>query len=125
MQQFKLLVIHHLSNASGDQSQYSTHPQRVRLSYKRYNGSVYEFQSTHPQRVRRSMPLTQTPVVVFQSTHPQRVRPSPEANSRTYRRVSIHAPTKGATKYLLNIVFHYHCFNPRTHKGCDRKPILA
>ena len=33
-------------------------------------------------------------------------------------RVSIHAPVKGATKYLDIGVMHA-CFNSRTRKGCD------
>ena len=33
--------------------------------------------------------------------------------------VSIHAPTRGATRYLQLSYWHPRCFNPRTHAGCD------
>ena len=35
-----------------------------------------------------------------------------------FARVSIHAPTRGATKTTYSSVTEY-CFNPRTHAGCD------
>ena len=33
--------------------------------------------------------------------------------------VSIHAPTRGATKMVCRVDYRG-CFNPRTHEGCDR-----
>ena len=33
--------------------------------------------------------------------------------------VSIHAPTRGATKQFEGTSKTIHCFNPRTHTGCD------
>ncbi|MBQ8867961.1 MAG: hypothetical protein IJ013_09625, partial [Bacteroidaceae bacterium] len=35
------------------------------------------------------------------------------------KRVSIHAPTKGATKELYINSYARKGFNPRTHEGCD------
>ena len=35
--------------------------------------------------------------------------------------VSIHAPTKGATKSRCPLFSNYVCFNPRTHEGCDEQ----
>ena len=54
----------------------------------------------------------------FQSTHPHGVRPR---NISRYQksRVSIHAPTWGATlidRLQFDVLW---CFNPRTHMGCD------
>ena len=33
--------------------------------------------------------------------------------------VSIHAPTRGATKTLVSLIWALRSFNPRTHEGCD------
>ena len=99
--------------------------------------------------------------MMFQSTHPQRVRlgwlwlyeQAFRFNPRTHkgcdlqgdgeplsRKVSIHAPTKGATAlnigldmskvfqsthpqrvrhFVDSVYYSYSSFNPRTHKGCD------
>ena len=77
----------------------------------------------------------------FQSTHPHGVRPIPAPcplfsccfNPRTHTgcdreaarylrrtKVSIHAPTRGATysRYAYPAK-DLRCFNPRTHTGCD------
>ena len=37
-----------------------------------------------------------------------------------FREISIHAPVKGATTILLNILAAYKYFNPRTREGCDQ-----
>ena len=57
-----------------------------------------QFQSTHPQGVRRIKHLTRARISEFQSTHPQGVR---------------HAA--GPASWPQSN------FNPRTHKGCDRR----
>ena len=36
-----------------------------------------------------------------------------------YKKVSIHAPTWGATENGSSISLYLKCFNPRTHMGCD------
>ena len=78
---------------------------------------------------------------MFQSTHPHRVRLKSKAKDDKSKKVSIHAPTQGATqtipkeaKYrivsihaptqgatpLLRRPRRLHTrFNPRTHTGCD------
>ena len=83
---------------------------------------------------------------MFQSTHPHGVRLSVFSlafftsfcfNPRTHtgcdnawskalppRRVSIHAPTRGATFISFHRAF-LGGFNPRTHTGCDRDPGLT
>ena len=55
----------------------------------------------------------------FQSTHPHGVRRYLRAGLQPYRRVSIHAPTRGATHSRLLSLSSSGCFNPRTHTGCD------
>ena len=63
-------------------------------------GFLYRmFQSTHPRGVRRMPMLIIRQKWMFQSTHPRGVRP--------YRASSRHP--------------FYHCFNPRTRVGCDRR----
>ena len=78
---------------------------------------------------------------LFQSTHPHGVRPDEAQRAADREKVSIHAPTRGATEASVPspILFwqfqstHPHgvrhkkklvscaieCFNPRTHTGCD------
>ena len=121
------------------------------------------FQSTHPHGVRRLHRLVAAAFIPFQSTHPHGVRhygrqnksPANRFNPRTHtgcdlvlficitsvQRVSIHAPTRGATLWQtkqkprksfqsthphgvrLSAFYLYYkrptCFNPRTHTGCD------
>ena len=33
--------------------------------------------------------------------------------------ISIHAPTRGATRFRFGAILHSHYFNPRSHKGSD------
>ena len=77
------------------------------------------FQSTHPHGVRR-----QTSTIPSRSTN---------FNPRTHmgcdfltpqfvdnlKRISIHAPTWGATQQSAQIPAAHIYFNPRTHMGCD------
>ena len=56
---------------------------------------------------------------MFQSTHPRRVRLRESHIFCDYCRVSIHAPTKGATSCGCSQASASYCFNPRTHEGCD------
>ena len=99
----------------------STHPQRVRPIQRYILPQEPRFQSTHPQRVRRTQITASTSgYTLFQSTHPQRVRQTSLRCYKFFKRVSIHAPTKGATNYPYQIYHKAICFNPRTHKGCDK-----
>ena len=55
----------------------------------------------------------------FQSTLPRRERPVLIGKFNNIQRISIHAPTKGATRFInasFNISFN---FNPRSHEGSD------
>ena len=60
-----------------------------------------EFQSTHPHGVRRFWGFLWKTKKVFQSTHPHGVRPARCSKSREAMRVSIHAPTRGATLLFI------------------------
>ena len=76
----------------------STHPHGVRpINGKRQFKMVIKFQSTHPHGVRRCQASNNCPCWMFQSTHPHGVRPVQPLGPRTFKRVSIHAPTRGAT----------------------------
>ena len=104
------------------------------------------FQSTHPHRVRHACkgsilfpylcfnPRTHTGCDVslaapqflnrrFQSTHPHGVRHPRLARVFHTTQVSIHAPTRGATRKPKQILLAVLSFNPRTHTGCDPAPI--
>ena len=55
----------------------------------------------------------------FQSTHPHGVRLVRSHFLLFFNSVSIHAPTRGATRGLTTSYQYRTCFNPRTHTGCD------
>ena len=140
----------------------STHPRGVRLTSDIITLQPLLFQSTHPRGVRHLYRLVPRGERVFQSTHPRGVRlpiqRTPRAgryfNPRTHvgcdslqpvgaewTKISIHAPTWGATdsyfqaNYTLQLfqsthprgvrrfavwtIFPAANFNPRTHVGCD------
>ena len=117
----------------------STHPRGVRLIIKLRFLNLLQFQSTHPRGVRRRKQNRQRlkssfnprthegcdftlrfSVIALNSFNPRthegcdRSRSPPTPS----KRVSIHAPTRGATSYLRSIRSNS-CFNPRTHEGCD------
>ena len=99
------------------------------------------FQSTHPHGVRHYAkytkrhnlsfnPRTHTGcdtgdfrepkrMYWFQSTHPHGVRLSRQSKAVFRSRVSIHAPTRGATFKPSGANAGRLRFNPRTHTGCD------
>ena len=55
----------------------------------------------------------------FQSTHPCGVRLLTQSDAGLSRRVSIHAPLRGATAPLYKLDSGFYRFNPRTPAGCD------
>ena len=63
--------------------------------------------------------------VVFQSTRPRGARPKCRRVWSRARRVSIHAPTRGATRFPAFAAPVYRCFNPRAHAGRDPIPCLC
>ena len=105
-------------------------------------GLMTRFQFTHPRGVRRLDTIADWVGAVFQFTHPRGVRRTirdftktlPRSfNSRTHagcdkcndheayleEKVSIHAPTRGATFGAGEILRSIFRFNSRTHAGCD------
>ena len=120
----------------------STHPHGVRLERLPPKCSSGLFQSTHPHGVRHIELVFRTSIYgfnprthtgcdlsrrtciastsKFQSTHPHGVRPIKSAFWIICFRVSIHAPTRGATYLKIVEAYNNLCFNPRTHTGCDR-----
>ena len=61
----------------------------------------------------------------FQSTHPRGVRLYSEDSSSVNTFISIHAPARGATEFVLVACWWSLYFNPRTREGCDGKTLLA
>jgi len=61
--------------------------------------SLDKFQPTHPHGVRRNMDIQLTDMII----------------------VSTHAPARGATIMMALTAQMWHCFNPRTRTGCDRR----
>ena len=90
-----------IEQSSGFQS---THPHGVRRYYTFGIGKMHWFQSTHPHGVRRHEPQSMgLRVTRFQSTHPHGVRHQ-HMRMIPVQAVSIHAPTRGATRldHLIN-----------------------
>ena len=78
------------------------------------------FQSTHPRGVRlATVSYIQYLPLIFQSTHPRGVRLGALLNIGRVNKISIHAPTRGATDADEQVLPYCRDFNPRTHEGCD------
>ena len=65
------------------------------------------FQSTHPRGVRHVIKFLVTNVQQFQSTHPRGVRHVEYTSYVEHCRISIHAPTWGATGAWCDVFFAY------------------
>ena len=76
------------------------------------------FQSTLPQGERLRMCLPFSRLLNF---NPRSHKGSDEIqeNEQPKKQISIHAPTRGATAYGMNLVLVDTDFNPRSHKGSD------
>ena len=92
----------------------STHPHGVRLSLYQLKKVLEEFQSTHPHGVRQSQALTPHAWHRFQSTHPHGVRRDSFGGAFNDIAVSIHAPTRGATRGRISGI-HVHYTFQSTH----------
>ena len=79
----------------------STHPRRMRPIRDKVGRRFKEFQSTHPRRMRPACSRRAREARGFQSTHPRRMR-------------------RGKLSFFRENV----CFNPRTHEGCDLRPVF-
>ena len=65
--------------------------------------------------------ITGLPLSVFQSTRPRGARPAVSLCGGSARMVSIHAPTRGATRCLPDPSSPSPGFNPRAHEGRDSR----
>ena len=75
-----------------------------------------KFQSTHPRGVRHVIKFLVTNVQQFQSTHPRGVRHVEYTSYVEYCRISIHAPTWGAT-FLAPLSFNFMLFQSTHPRG--------
>ena len=75
-------------------------PTRGATNDKVISDEEYEFQSTHPRGVRRFGVSKESLIDKFQSTHPRGVRRLRVSECLSLAIVSIHAPTRGATKFI-------------------------
>ena len=79
----------------------STLPREERRKKQSYNVRNRQFQSTLPREERLSFPCNISFHLIFQSTLPREERPQHYLIFKPYARISIHAPTRGATKAML------------------------
>ena len=77
------------------------------------------FQSTLPREERQCIPLLMASPFVFQSTLPREERPIKVTLVYTFK-ISIHAPTRGATRFIWYRFKIYINFNPRSHERSDQ-----
>ena len=97
----------------------STLPQGERRTAAGTDNHDTKFHSTLPQGERQCVRSGRRVVPLFQSTLPQGERLTSTGYVRRDAKISIHAPTRGAT---LTSMFLSTCsgnFNPRSHKGSD------
>ena len=77
------------------------------------------FQSTLPRRERLPISNERSRKITFQSTLPRRERQSRAYQYCLWAIISIHAPTKGATRDIAAFDAYLRDFNPRSHEGSD------
>ena len=77
------------------------------------------FQSTHPHGVRRPRCSGCAAPCCFNPRTHTGCDPDFYINYPPYNKVSIHAPTRGATNLRILYLIPSFRFNPRTHTGCD------
>ena len=77
------------------------------------------FQSTHPHGVRQSQIEFYVELTKVSIHAPTRGATHPEFQKNVDDLVSIHAPTRGATVLSRSGIRPMVSFNPRTHTGCD------
>ena len=118
----------------------STFPREERPYYTIVRIQVLQFQSTLPREERHMTVQLHPHRRRFQSTLPREERPSlyllgahlhnfnPRSHERsdsqqseliTMLRISIHAPTRGATQVVVARVIYRFNFNPRSHERSD------
>ena len=68
--------------------------------------------------------VSKIPTLEFQSTLPQGERPKDKIGKFAFNKISIHAPTRGATSASKSEDSRARNFNPRSHKGSDRCQLI-
>ena len=88
-----------------------------------FAGSLLQtlFQSTLLRKERPIVSMVKELFHVFQSTLLRKERRKFKSIGTDHNHVSIHAPTKGATKMLRNLRRMERCFNPRSYERSDRR----
>ena len=89
------------------------------LSDRRLTPVPTVFQSTRPRGARRLRNILKQNIMLFQSTRPRGARPDIYAFIYIPVDISIHAPTRGATKRPAISWQRNRNFNPRAHEGRD------
>ena len=82
-----------------------------------------KFQSTRPRGARPLLSLHVSTLKLFQSTRPRGARRASDRPTLWILQVSIHAPTRGATRVLQRRSMDRRGFNPRAHAGRDQLPL--
>ena len=97
----------------------STFPQGERLHVTGLLLHVDVFQSTFPQGERLGRSIVATMELSFQSTFPQGERRFYASYIDSRKIISIHVPTRGTTRAIIETKDDTKDFNPRSHKGND------
>jgi len=103
----------------------STRPRGARLHKVYPDAHAVQFQSTRPRGARPFWIGCSRRKRAFQSTRPRGARPMSACVFPDISRVSIHAPTRGATFTLTCGLLFSASFNPRAHAGRDTWPCIA
>ena len=77
------------------------------------------FQSTLPREERLCITTSPPRVTLFQSTLPREERQLTDCTFFCASKISIHAPTRGATVMHFKTSFSFDDFNPRSHERSD------
>ena len=77
------------------------------------------FQSTRPRGARQGQTQGVGGRAEFQSTRPRGARPADRRRVFSWKDVSIHAPARGATRQVGQVLDADICFNPRAREGRD------
>ena len=106
-----------LSNGAFDISIHAPTKGATKLEDKKTSCKL--FQSTLPRRERLPISNERSRKITFQSTLPRRERQSRAYQYCLWAIISIHAPTKGATRDIAAFDAYLRDFNPRSHEVSD------
>ena len=94
-------------------------PTRGATMYRQQDIIRYIFQSTLPREERLTGAERSSPGTEFQSTLPREERHRRQLRGLCGQDISIHAPTRGATRTRTTISQEKMYFNPRSHERSD------